>query len=618
MTVVSFDALDDADSDLVVVGTGFAGQASARRLADLGMRVLLLEQGNPDNLTDAGGDNYSLDVTGLPYPQTNTRLASFGGTSNLWSGQSHALSPRVFNDRGAVRGWPIAWHDYALGVPNAATWLNLGDVREELFGGRASNWWRSLANLTTDEFRLSTPIVRLGDFGYLRQIDSHQHQLLAMDIRVTDIHLNAELTSVESLEVVHLPSSRTKRLKVKNVLFACGGIEVARLFLWASRNHPRGPLAGGPRQLTGKFLMEHPHVSPMQVYFDTRVDISDTYWAGKNGLVSSTIVRPDDEFLERNDLTRFGVFFWDEKKGPSEAEAGALANTDDLFGYRAGPYFKSSPTFMFEQFPTDASYVTLSEKRDTLGAPLARVHLQISAEDFLRFRRAIQLFGGLICQSGLARVHIQEPFRVSSDDDSWEIAWGYHHMGTTRMASDAEHGVVDLNCRVFGLNNCYVIGGSIFPTADYVNPTLSIVALAFRFAERFAARNVASLSHITFGTKRQFNYLLGDGWARPEQDGVWTTEHRAEISIPGPIHRISFVGHAFAPPGHEPIVDLEVNGQPVFSGSAHDLFKREFPLAEKPITTVVLHVKNPVSPLSCGLSDDARTLGIFLKAVRRE
>jgi choline dehydrogenase-like flavoprotein len=157
MAIVGSDALDDVDHDLIVVGTGPAGQASACRPADHGMRVLLLEQGNPENLLDAGGDDYSLDVTDLPYPKINTRLASFGGTSNLWCGQSHALSPRVFANRGMVSGWPITWQDYALDIPNAAVWLRLGDVRRELFGERASNWWRSLANLTTDEFRLSTP-----------------------------------------------------------------------------------------------------------------------------------------------------------------------------------------------------------------------------------------------------------------------------------------------------------------------------------------------------------------------------------------------------------------------------------------------------------------------------
>jgi len=616
MAILGFDAVDGVDNDLIVVGTGPAGQASARRLADHGMRVLLLEQGNPENLLDSGGDAYSLDVTGLPYPESSTRLASFGGTSNLWCGQSHPLSPRVFEDRGAVRGWPITWQDYALNIPDAAAWLRLGDLRQELFGEPDFNWWRSFANLTTDEFRVSTPLVRLGEPAYLNQIRDHTHQFLVMDVRVTDIHLDPEQASVQSIEIVHVPSRETKRLEVKSVLFACGGIEVARLFLWASREHPRGPLAGGPHQLTGKFFMEHAHVFPLDVYFDSRVDISDTYWTPNDGSVAATVVRPTDEVLERNDLTRFGVFFYADRKAPSEAESKALSSADQLFAYRAGPYFKSSPAFMFEQFPTEASSVTLSEKRDGLGAPIARLHWQISDQDFDRFRRSIQLFGGLISQSGLARAYIRESHR-DSDDASWDISWGSHHLGTTRMALDADNGVVDPDCRVFGLHNCYVVGGSIFPTSDYVNPTLSIVALAFRFADRFAARNVALTSRIAFGEGRSLsNSLLGEGWARPEPNGVWTLGHRAEISIPGRLRTIFLVGHAFAPPHHEPTVDLEVNGKLIFSGSAHALFSRWFLTEEKSFTNFVFHIRNPVSPQQSGLSTDARALGIFLEAIQ--
>jgi choline dehydrogenase-like flavoprotein len=62
------------------------------------------------------------------------------------------------------------------------------------------------------------------------------------------------------------------------------------------------------------------------------------------------------------------------------------------------------------------------------------------------------------------------------------ISW--HHIGTTRMADDPREGVVDADCRVHGVSNLYVAGSSVFPTAGNANPTLTIVALALRLADR--------------------------------------------------------------------------------------------------------------------------------------
>jgi len=59
----------------------------------------------------------------------------------------------------------------------------------------------------------------------------------------------------------------------------------------------------------------------------------------------------------------------------------------------------------------------------------------------------------------------------------------YHHLGTTRMSDDPKRGVVDRNCRVHGVENLFVAGGSVFPTVGISNPTLTIVALAIRLAD---------------------------------------------------------------------------------------------------------------------------------------
>jgi choline dehydrogenase-like flavoprotein len=62
----------------------------------------------------------------------------------------------------------------------------------------------------------------------------------------------------------------------------------------------------------------------------------------------------------------------------------------------------------------------------------------------------------------------------------------HHHAGTTRMHLDPALGVVDENLRVHGMENLYVAGSSVFPTAGVANPTLTVVALALRLAAHLA------------------------------------------------------------------------------------------------------------------------------------
>jgi choline dehydrogenase-like flavoprotein len=51
------------------------------------------------------------------------------------------------------------------------------------------------------------------------------------------------------------------------------------------------------------------------------------------------------------------------------------------------------------------------------------------------------------------------------------------------MSADPHHGVVDIDCRVHGVDNLFIAGSSVFPTTGHANPTLTIVALAVRLAD---------------------------------------------------------------------------------------------------------------------------------------
>lgn len=62
---------------------------------------------------------------------------------------------------------------------------------------------------------------------------------------------------------------------------------------------------------------------------------------------------------------------------------------------------------------------------------------------------------------------------------------GDHAMCTTRMSISPSEGVVDENCKIHEMENVYIVSNAIFPSGAAANPTLTLVAIAFRFLEQF-------------------------------------------------------------------------------------------------------------------------------------
>jgi choline dehydrogenase-like flavoprotein len=53
------------------------------------------------------------------------------------------------------------------------------------------------------------------------------------------------------------------------------------------------------------------------------------------------------------------------------------------------------------------------------------------------------------------------------------------------MGDDPERSVIDRWCRSHDVANLWIVDGSVFPTAGGYNPTLTILANAYRVADRF-------------------------------------------------------------------------------------------------------------------------------------
>ncbi|MDF2771160.1 MAG: oxidoreductase [Geminicoccaceae bacterium] len=129
-----------------------------------------------------------------------------------------------------------------------------------------------------------------------------------------------------------------------------------------------------------------------------------------------------------------------------------------------------------EQTPSPENRVALTQRRDVLGVPRPELHWRWHPADHTRLTRLRDVVARELAELG----------RIELAADAMPDPNAHHHAGTTRMHVDVAHGVVDANCRVHGVDNVFVAGASTFPTAGFVNPVLTIVALAARLADHLA------------------------------------------------------------------------------------------------------------------------------------
>jgi choline dehydrogenase-like flavoprotein len=145
-----------------------------------------------------------------------------------------------------------------------------------------------------------------------------------------------------------------------------------------------------------------------------------------------------------------------------------------------------------EQEPNIASRVYLDDEKDKLGMRKLVLDWKLSNRSFNSSLRLMRLLDEHFRRYGAG--HIEQEL---TEIEELPYTDASHHLGTTRMSADPKTGVVDANCQVHGVNNLYVAGSSVFPTAGHANPTLTIAAMSLRLADYLKKRVASSCERRT-------------------------------------------------------------------------------------------------------------------------
>ena len=533
--------------DVCVVGAGAAGITATLELAKSGLEVVLVEGGgmkwNPQCQNLYKGTVLNPDMhAGLD----EYRHRRFGGTTTVWGGRCIPFDNIDFEYRDYVpySGWPITLKDLDRYYRRAHEYCDCGDyqyrVREAL-PRSAPDMIPGLPDgkvITSILERFSLPT----NFGaaYFTALNNTPHIRVFLNAHCLSISITQNGDRVSHLELTSFRKNKF-RLEAKAFVLAAGGLEVTRLLLTSNQVHKNG--IGNQFGWLGRCYMSHLSGNigeitavghPGQVIFGYEVDSTGVYCrrrfyisnhAQRELRVLNIAVMLDNPPMHdpsHNNGVLSLVFCAKRLRGirtkilPEYSKYLAMGGTASkvtwahmrnvvcgvpeivsflpAFAYKRIIRKRKIPSVVLEsranvyslhyhaeQAPRPDSRVYLSAECDAFGVPRLLVDYKISDIDVESIYRAHTLIDQELRKHGCGYLTFSTSDVMA--DIRKQVGVGGHHIGTTRMSGEASQGVVDSNCRVYGIQNLFIASSSVFPTSSQANPTLTIVAIAARVAD---------------------------------------------------------------------------------------------------------------------------------------
>jgi choline dehydrogenase-like flavoprotein len=530
--------------DVVIIGTGAAGGMAAWNITRQGLNVLMLDAGTKFNRAqfwshvkpweaprklDAGQHppQFYLDTREQPYhtlpgqPFDLLRVWGRGGKTNVWGRVALRYSDLDFTSADRD-GWEIPW---PIRYKDIAPYYDRVDQLIGVCGGDDN-----LDSLPGSRYHLPPPPPRCGerllqkaakgvgiqvvagrravltrphnghpachycgacgkgcDVGaffnssdYLIEPAFETGRVKVIDNAVAARVLNDDEGRANGVQYFHRVTKEEHRVRARVVIVAASCIDSTRILLNSkSRQHPNG--IGNSNDVIGRYLTEQVRLH----MFGFVPELIGGPVQNDDGIGGEHVYLPrfnHRDGRKRDYLRGFGMQFWgcgaaaDANFAKSLPGFGADFKRDVQKRYPAlvalHPYG--------EVLPYADNRVTVENSPvDQYGIPIARIEY--------KYRENERKMAKEMYETAASIMHAAKAEILPYDATSLGIpGQAIHEHSTCRMGADPKRSALNGFCQSHEVKNMFVVDGAAFTTASEKNPTLTILALAWRSTDYLA------------------------------------------------------------------------------------------------------------------------------------